>query len=94
VLEVVGGVLSIGSPVAPIRGAAQGEFAGTTRIASAAPEFFLPEATVLLLPYAVAVGDLIQFPARAGAPAYAVASIQQSELGGLNLLLVSEDQPE
>lgn len=88
------GVFSEAPGVDQIKGqAAGGEFTGTTRLASAAPEFWMPASQVAALAYAIAPGDLLTFPGRAGAPAYSVSHVQPSGLGDLNLILTREDQP-
>lgn len=89
----VAGVFSAAAPAdMRIRGNAEGEYAGTTRLASTAPEFWISPDNVALIPYVVAVGDLILFPCRSGSPVYAVARIQRTDIGDLNLILVSEDE--
>lgn len=88
----IAGVFTEAPAVDQIRGQAVGEFAGTTRLGSAAPEFWLPASTVAALPYAIAQGDLVTFPGRAGAPVYSVSHIQPTGLGDLNLVLAREDQ--
>jgi len=87
------GVLSVGPAVEDMRGTARHDRHTATRLATAAGEFWVPACVLADIPYDIAVGDLILFPARADA-AYAVVSVQRTDLGDANLILVIEDQPE
>jgi hypothetical protein len=87
------GVLSVGPAVEDMRGTARHDRHTATRLATAAGEFWVPACVLADIPYAIAVGDLILFPARADA-AYAVVSVQRTDLGDANLILAIEDQPE
>lgn len=93
-VRTVRGIFSLGSGETPIRGNSPGEFAGTLRLASDKPEFWLPAAQVAAIPYRIAVRDLMEFPGRAGQPTYAIARIQWSDVGDANLILTTEDQDE
>lgn len=86
------GIFSAGAAEEKMAGASRGEFAGSTRMATRACEFWLSAAAVAGIPYRIATGDLIEFPGRAGEPAYSVASIHASDLGDINLILTVEDQ--
>lgn len=86
----VSGVFSAGPENAELRGMSKHEFQGTTRLSSMAAEFWLPPEEAAAIPYEVAPGDLIEFTCRNGAT-YAVAAIQRTDLGDLNLILAVED---
>ena len=85
------GIFSAGPADGQVRGNATGDYAGTTRFAQTAPEFWVPAAEVAALPYKIAQGDLLRFPGRPGSPGYAIVSIQHTDLGDLNLILVAEN---
>lgn len=86
----VSGVFSAGAAVDELRGRAKHEYVGTTALSSMTAEFWLPPEEVAAIPYEIATGDLIEFPERGGAT-YAVAAIQRTDLGDLNLILAVED---
>lgn len=88
----VRGVFSAATASDQIKGqATSSEFAGPTRVVSTQPEFWMPGAVVTALPYAVRLGDLIEFPDRPGAPVYAVTALYRTDLSDLNLILVRDD---
>ncbi len=88
------GVFSAGPAVDQLRGQARGsEFSGTTRAASMSAEFWIAKAEVDALDALPAKGDTVTLTARTGSPVYAIAQVQHTDMGDLNLILVREDQP-
>lgn len=74
-----------------IGGSAQGEYSGPTRLATSAAEFWMSAASLALLPYEIAVGDLLVMLDRPNSPAFAVSRMQPSHMGDVNLILVKEE---
>ena len=66
---------------------------GTTKLASTAAEFWIAKAQVDALTALPAKGDTITLTSRAASPTYAVSSVQHTDMGDLNLILVWEDLP-
>jgi hypothetical protein len=92
--HLIYGVFSAGPADDQLKGAARGsEFSGTTRVASASAEFWIAKAEVDALTALPAKGDTIRLTSRAGSPTYAVSSVQHTDMGDLNLILVWEDLP-
>lgn len=75
----------------PKGNAVGGEWSGSTRFSSSAAEFWISAADVAAIPYRIATGDRIEFPGRAGSPAYSVADLHQTSAGDLNLILALGD---
>mgnify|MGYP002737501796 CR=1 FL=1 len=93
--NLVYGVFSAGPAVDQLRGQARGsDFSGTTRVASTSAEFWIAKAEVDALAALPAKGDTITLTARPGCPVYAVAQVQHTDMGDINLILVWEDMPE
>ena len=91
--NLIHGVFSAGPADDQLKGNARGsEFSGTTRLVSANAEFWIAKAEVDALTALPAKGDTITLTSRTGNPAYAVSSVQHTDLGDLNLILVREDQ--
>lgn len=85
------GVFSDAPAEALPKGNATGaEFKGVTRMSVQKAEFWLSPAVVAAIPYRIATGDQIEFPARPGAPVYAVSDLHETNAGDLNLILVKE----
>ena len=92
--HLIYGVFSAGPADDQLKGAARGsEFSGTTRVASASAEFWIAKAEVDALTALPAKGDTIRLTSRAASPTYAVSSVQHTDMGDLNLILVWEDLP-
>lgn len=91
-VQSVRGVFSAATASDQIKGqATSSEFAGATRVVSMQPEFWMPSSVVASIPYAVRLGDLIEFPDRPGTPVYAVTALYRTDLRDLNLILVRDD---
>lgn len=87
------GVFSDGHGVEGIRGAAMGsEFAGVSRLSVQMAEFWISQADLSALPYAIRKGDQIALTGRPGVPVYDISDMQNSEVGGVNLILVASQQ--
>lgn len=84
------GIFSAGPESSELRGMSKHEFQGTTRLSTMTAEFWLSSAQAAAIPYEVAPGDLIEFPCRNG-KTFAIAAIQRTDLGDLNLILAVED---
>ena len=92
--HLIYGVFSAGPADDGLKGIARGsEFSGTTRVASASAEFWIAKAEVDALTALPAKGDTIRLTSRAASPTYAVSSVQHTDMGDLNLILVWEDLP-
>ena len=92
--HLIYGVFSAGPADDQLKGASRGsEFSGTTRVASASAEFWIAKAQVAALTALPAKGDTITLTSRAASPTYAVSSVQHTDMGDLNLILVWEDLP-
>jgi hypothetical protein len=93
-LNLIYGVFSAGPADDQLKGNARGsEFSGTTRLASANAEFWIAKAEVAALTALPAKGDTITLTSRTGNLTYAVTSVQHTNMGDLNLILIREDQP-
>jgi hypothetical protein len=87
------GIFSAGPGADAIRGQTVGsEFAGGTRVSSVKAEFWLTKTEIEALGFTPAKGDTVSFPARSGAPVYAITAVQHTAHGDVALLLVREDQ--
>ena len=88
----VWGVYSATSAVAPIKGQAVGAvFRGTTRVSSKRAEFWIGAEQVAEIPFAIAKGDAISLPGQPGAPTFSIVDVQPTDMGDVNLILVSEE---
>lgn len=88
------GVFSAGPAVDQLRGQARGsDFSGTSRTLSMSAEFWIAKAEVDALDALPAKGDAVTLTARTGSPVYAIAQVQHTDMGDINLILVREDQP-
>ena len=65
---------------------------GTTKLASTSAEFWIAKAQVAALAALPTKGDTIMLTSRTGSPLYAISSVQHTDMGDLNLILVREDQ--
>ncbi len=75
---------------AELRGAAKGGgFSGVTRLSVNMAEFWVPASEARAIPYEVRQKDHIVFTGRAGQPVYSISDIQPTDMGDLNLILVS-----
>lgn len=93
--NLVHGVFSAGPSVDQLRGQARGsDFSGATRLATTSAEFWIAKAEVDALAALPAKGDTITLTARPGCPVYAIAQVQHTDMGDINLILAREDQPE
>lgn len=86
------GVFSLGSGEETPRGQAASERKGTTRYSTARAEFWISAVERNALPYQIKTGDRLTLPGRPGAPTYAVADMQDTDEGDLNLILIIEDE--
>jgi hypothetical protein len=92
--HLIHGVFSTGPADDGLKGTALGsEFSGTTRVVSASAEFWIAKVEVDALTALPAKGDTITLTSRAASPTYAVSSVQHTDMGDLNLILVWEDLP-
>ena len=92
--HLIYGVFSAGPADDQLKGAARGsEFSGTTRVASASAEFWIAKVEVDALTALPAKGDTLTLTSRVASPTYAVSSVQHTDMGDLNLILVWEDLP-
>ncbi len=80
------GVYSAGAGDTLIKGKAQGEFLGTTRMATTRHEFWIAPAQAAAVPYRIAPGDLVQVRG----VAFEIVYVQPSDAGDINLILAPE----
>ena len=91
----VRGIFSARAAQSDLRGQSRGgEFSGTTRLATEQSAFWIAAAQLAELGFRPAKGDLLRLPERPENPAFAIAAVQPTSMGDLNLLLVREDIPE
>lgn len=89
----VSGIFSAGPSEGGLKGNARGgEFAGATRMSSMTAEFWLTKAEVDRIDFLPAKGDQITLSARPGQPRYEISKVEPSDMGDLNLILITEGQ--
>ena len=86
------GIFSAGPAQADLRGQARGgRLSGTTKLSTAAAEFWIAKPQIDQLPWLPITGDAVVLTARSGQPSYAISRVAPSDLGDLTLILVRED---
>jgi hypothetical protein len=87
------GIFSAGPAQEDLRGQARGgHMSGTTKLSTAAAEFWIAKPQIDQLPWLPITGDAVVLTARSGQPSYAISRIATSDLGDLTLMLVREDE--
>jgi hypothetical protein len=66
--------------------------AGTTKLSTAAAEFWIAKPQIDQLPWLPITGDAVVLTARSGQPSYAISRVAPSDLGDLTLILIQEDE--
>lgn len=86
------GIFSAGTTQEDLRGQARGgQMSGTTKLSTAAAEFWVAKPHIDQLPWLPITGDAVVLTARSGQPIYAISRVTPSDLGDLTLILVQED---
>lgn len=86
------GIFSAGPAQEDLRGQARGgQMSGTTKLSTAAGEFWIAKPQIDQLPWLPITGDAVVLTARSGQPIYAISRVATSDLGDLTLILVRED---
>lgn len=86
------GIFSAGPTQEDLRGQARrGQMSGTTKLSTAATEFWIAKPQIDQLPWLPITGDAVILTARSGQPMYAISRVALSDLGDLTLILVRED---
>ena len=87
------GIFSVGPAQEDLRGQARGgQMSGTTKLSTAAAEFWIANPQIDQLPWLPITGDVVVLTARIGQPIYAISRVTTSNLGDLTLILVQEDE--
>lgn len=87
------GIFSAGPAHEDLRGQARGgQMSGTTKLSTAAAEFWIAKPHIDQLPWLPITGDAVVLTARSGQPIYAISRVTPSDLGDLTLILVQEDE--
>lgn len=87
------GIFSAGPAQEDLRGQARGgQLSGTTKLSTAATEFWIAKPQIDQLPWLPITGDAVILSARSGQPIYAISRVATSDLGDLTLILVREDE--
>ena len=87
------GIFSAGPAQDDLRGQARGgQMSGTTKLSTAAAEFWIAKPHIDQLPWLPITGDAAILTARSGQPIYAISRVATSDLGDLTLILVQEDE--
>ena len=87
------GIFSAGPAQEDLRGQARGgQMSGTTKLSTAAAEFWIAKPQIDQLPWLPITGDVVVLTARSGQPSYAISRVATSDLGDLTLTLVQEDE--
>lgn len=87
------GIFSVGPAQEDLRGQARGgQMSGTTKLSTAAAEFWIAKPQIDQLPWLPITGDVVVLTARSGQPSYAISRVTTSNLGDLTLILVQEDE--
>ena len=86
------GIFSAGPAQEDLRGQARGgQMPGTTKLSTAAAEFWIAKPQIDQLPWMPITGDAVVLTARSGQPSYAISKVAPSDMGDLTLFLVRED---
>ena len=86
------GIVSVGPAQEDLRGQARGgKMSGTTKLSTAAAEFWIAKSQIDQLPWLPITGDAVVLTARSGQPIYAISRVTASDLGDLTLILIRED---
>lgn len=86
------GIFSAGPAEEDLRGQTRGgQMSGTTKLSTAAVEFWIAKPQIDQLPWLPITGDAVVLTARSGQPIYAISRVAPSDLGDLSLILVRED---
>ena len=86
------GIFSAGPAQEDLRGQARGgQMSGTTKLSTAAAEFWIAKPQIDQLPWLPITGDAVVLTARSGQPSYAISRVVTPDLGDLTLILVRED---
>lgn len=87
------GIFSAGPAQEDLRGQARGgQISGTTKLSTAAAEFWIAKPQIDQLPWLPITGDAVVLTARSGHPSYSISRVATSDLGDLTLILVQEDE--
>lgn len=87
------GIFSAGTAQEDLRGQARGgQMSGTTKLSTAAAEFWIAKPQIDQLPWLPITGDAVILTARNSQPIYAISRVATSDLGDLTLILVREDE--
>ena len=87
------GIFSAGPAQEDLRGQARGgQMSGTTKLSTAAAEFWIAKPQIDQLPWLLITGDALILTARSGQPIYAISRVATSDQGDLTLILVREDE--
>lgn len=87
------GIFSAGPAQEDLRGQARGgQMSGTTKLSTAAAEFWIAKPQIDQLPWLPITGDAVVLTARSGQPIYAISRVATSDLGDLTLILIQEDE--
>lgn len=87
------GIFSAGPAEEDLRGQTRGgQMSGTTKLSTAAAEFWIAKPQIYQLPWLPITGDAVVLTARSGQPIYAISRVTTSDLGDLTLILVQEDE--
>lgn len=87
------GIFSAGPGQEDLRGQARGgQMSGTTKLSTAAAEFWIAKPQIDQLSWMPITGDAVVLTARSGQPSYAISRVVTSDLGDLTLMLVREDE--
>ena len=87
------GIFSAGPAQEDLHGQARGgQMSGTTKLSTAAAEFWIAKPQIDQLPWLPITGDVVVLTARSGQPIYAISRVTTSNLGDLTLILVQEDE--
>lgn len=86
------GIFSACSAQEDLRGQARGgQMSGTTKLSTAAAEFWIAKPQIDQLPWMPITGDAVILTARSRQPIYAISMVAPSDMGDLTLVLVRED---
>ena len=87
------GIFSAGPSQEDLRGQVRGgQMSGTTKLSTAAAEFWIAKPQIDQLPWLPITGYAVVLTARSGQPSYAISRVATSDLGDLTLILIQEDE--
>ena len=87
------GIFSAGLAQEDLRGQARGgQMSGTTKLSTAAAEFWIAKPQIDQLPWLPITSDAVILTARNSQPIYAISRVATSDLGDLTLILVRQDE--